>query len=120
LPNVPLAKGIAMRARILRKNLSADNLIRLVRTEFQQVPDKRSEPQVVLADALMSGYAVFALEYPSLLAFEEYSSANAFNLTSLFGIQRVPSDTQMRVLLDPIDPGSTARAASKRKAAAAR
>src|SRR5437762_10969906 len=89
-----------------RKHLSADNLIRQVRCEFRQVPDERTEPQIPVTDALMAGYAVFALKSSSLLAFDEYSRTNAFNLASLFGIQQAPSDTQMRAILDPISPQS--------------
>lgn len=84
--------------------LCADNLIRLVRLDFRQIPDARQQPRISLVDALMSGFALFSLKSPSLLAFEDYSTLNAFNLASVFGIQRAPSDTQMRALLDPLQP----------------
>jgi len=87
-----------------RQHLGADGLVRLVRAELQKFPDNRKDPQVPLVDALMGGYALFALKSPSLLAYEEYAHSNAFNLASLFGIQRSLSDTQMRTLLDPVDP----------------
>jgi hypothetical protein len=50
----------------------------------------------------MSGFALFALKEPSLLAFQERIKDD--NLRTIYGIQHVPSDTQMRVLLDPVDP----------------
>jgi len=88
------------------KNLGADGLVKLVRGAFKQIPEHRHDPQISLADALMSGFAVFALKAPSLLAFEQQRRADAFNLTSLFGIQAIPSDTHMRAILDDVDPGA--------------
>jgi hypothetical protein len=54
----------------------------------------------------MAGYALFALKAPSLLSFDDQRQADAFNLTSLFGFQHIPSDTQMRTILDEIDPAA--------------
>lgn len=56
-----------------------------------------------VADALMSGLAVFSLKYPSLLAFEQRPEDN---LRSLYHIRDVPSDTHMRRMLDEVDPVS--------------
>jgi len=88
-----------------REHLSADALYRLVRSTFRAVPDSRSaEAQIPLGDALMAGFAVFALKAPSLLAFDDQRRNDEANLKSLFGIQHVPSDTQMRTILDAVDP----------------
>jgi hypothetical protein len=91
-----------MKLQTLRKHLSADNLVRLIRATFRQVPDGRKEPKVPLVDALMGGFALFSLKSPSLLAYDEYARINSFNLASLFGIQHTLSDTQMRAILDPV------------------
>jgi hypothetical protein len=93
-----------MQPQAARKHLSADNLVRLVRSTLREVPDQRREPKVALVDALMGGFALFSLKSASLLAFDEYARGNAFNLASLFGIQQTLSDTQMRAILDPVDP----------------
>jgi hypothetical protein len=86
-----------------RKNLSADALVALVRRCFAKVPDPRqSQPFIPLADALMSAFAMFILKDPSLLAFD--GRRNDANLKSIFGIGRIPCDTAMREILDPIDP----------------
>jgi len=45
---------------------------------------------------------MFSLKDPSLLAFDERRSDT--NLKALFGIGQIPSDTQMREILDPVDP----------------
>jgi Transposase DDE domain len=83
-------------------SLSADVLLGVVRAEFEQVPDQRADNATLgLADALMSGYALFALKDPSLLAFDERRLTDR-NLHTIFKIGQVPSDTQMRTLLDDV------------------
>jgi hypothetical protein len=88
-----------------RKHLSADALFRLVRSGFDTIPDHRSDDaEISLTDALMSAFAVFSLKSPSLLAFDKQRAAG--NLASLYGIERVPCDTLMRAILDPVAPES--------------
>ena len=84
--------------------LSADSLFALVRAGFEQVSDQRAEnANISLPDALMSGFAMFSLKDPSLLAFEERRETDS-NLESIYGIKNVPCDTQMRTILDEVDP----------------
>jgi hypothetical protein len=87
-----------------RKHLSADGLVRLIRSLFKMFPDHRQEPIISLVDVIMSAFALFALKSPSLLAFDDERRHNAFNLASLYGLQDIPCDTQMRAVLDDIDP----------------
>ena len=86
----------------VRKHLSADALLALMRSRFERFPDQRRNPAISLPDCLMSGLAMFMLKDPSLLAFQE--RRNDENMKNLFGIEQVPSDTQMREILDPVDP----------------
>lgn len=89
--------------RMVRKRLSADALHALLRAAFRDVPDHRQDTTTIpLVDALMSAFAMFSLKDPSLLAFDERRHER--NLHNLYGIGRVPSDTQMREILDPLDP----------------
>jgi hypothetical protein len=86
-----------------RKGLSADALYRLVRNAFERLPDHRHQYATIpLADAISSGFAMFSLKDPSLLAFDRRRSDQ--NMKTLFGIGQIPSDTQMREILDPIEP----------------
>jgi len=88
-----------------RSYLSADALYRQVRSVFGEVPDHRPESiEIPLADCLMAGFAVFALKAPSLLAFDKQRCRDEFNLKGIFGLKHVPSDTQMRTVLDKVDP----------------
>ena len=82
--------------------LHFDALARLARDRFEEIPDSRRCPAIPLPDALMAGFAVFALKDPSLLAFQR--RALDHNLQSVFGLQVIPSDTQLRTILDPVDP----------------
>ncbi|NTW37586.1 MAG: transposase [Syntrophobacteraceae bacterium] len=91
------------RARV-RKHLSADALLQTVHGCFHKVKDPRSgTPDISLSDALMSGYAVFSLKDPSLLAFDRRRKEEPHNLRSIFHILRIPRDTQMRSILDEVN-----------------
>ena len=86
-----------------RKHLSLDAMISLLRRRGELLPDARSrESMISISDAFMSAFAMFSLKDPSLLAFE--ARCNDGNMKTLYGIGNVPSDTQMREILDPIKP----------------
>ena len=88
----------------LRNGLNADVLFSQIRSEFEKIPDHRSKNRKIsLPDALMSGFAMFSLKDPSLLAFDQRQS-NDTNLKSIYNIENVPCDTQMRTILDDVDP----------------
>src|SRR5512134_1077606 len=88
-----------------RKHLCADALFRLVRSGFTTISDHRGgETAISLTDALMAAFAMFSLKSPSLLAFDKERAEG--NLATIYGIARVPCDTQMRALLDPVCPAS--------------
>jgi Transposase DDE domain len=87
----------------VRKHLSADALFHLVRSGFARLPDHRlDETELSLTDALMSAFAMFSLKAPSLLAFDKARAEG--NLHTIYGIERVPCDTYMRAILDPVSP----------------
>jgi hypothetical protein len=86
-----------------RKHLGADAVLRLVQNVFCQLPEHRKgNPEITLGDALMSAFAMFSLKSPSLLAFDKVRAED--NLQSIYGIERVPCDTSMREILDPVEP----------------
>ena len=86
-----------------RKHLSADALFHLVRSGFATIPDPRGDDvDISLTDALMSAFAMFSLKAPSLLAFDKERAEG--NLHTIYGIERVPCDTRMREILDPVSP----------------
>jgi hypothetical protein len=96
---------MALRAPTIRKHLSADALLGLLRIGFAELADHRSgQPDMALTDALMSALALFSLTSPSLLAFDQERTEG--NVPRVYGIERVPCDTAMRAILDPVAPES--------------
>lgn len=93
-------------AAMERQHLSADGLLRLIYAEFKKIPDHRTNPTIPLADALMAGFAVFSLKAPSLLAFDQQRRDHEHNLKAIFGMSAIPCDTQMRTILDEVDPST--------------
>ena len=88
----------------IRKQLSADGLFKLVRQKFGKIEEHRPmNVDIPLGDALMSSFAMFSLKDPSLLAFDA-RRAKPENLKQVFGIQNIPSDTQMRTIVDNVHP----------------
>jgi len=96
---------MAVSARKARKHLSADSLFRLLRDRFERMNDPRAHDAFIpLRDALMSGFAMFSLKDPSLLAFDQRRRDPNDNFRTIYGINVVPCDSQMRTILDPVDP----------------
>lgn len=95
--------GKTFRRIKMRCHLNADTLYKTVRKDFCRVPDHRANnSSISLDDALMSGFAMFCLKDPSLLAFEKRRQEEPDSLHEVFSIRRIPSDSQMRSILDPI------------------
>jgi Transposase DDE domain len=96
---------MTIQAPQVRTHLSADALFDLLRTDFAAIADHRSgDTSISLTDALMSAFALFSLKAPSLLAFDKERTEG--NLRRVYGIERVPCDTAMREILDPVEPES--------------
>lgn len=82
-----------------------DGEITKLESLFGGVEDKRaSNSSHKLEDILMSGYAMFSLKHPSLHSFKEQNKIEKINLKEVYGISKLCSDTQMRRVLDKIDP----------------
>lgn len=92
-----------------RKSLSADGMIANLKKCFQEIPEHRSNQENIqfsIPDAALSAFSMFSLKYPSLLSFTNIGrsdSTEGRNLRSLYQIENVPSDTQMRTILDGVD-----------------
>jgi hypothetical protein len=88
-----------------RKHLSADALVGLVRTGFATLPDHRfGGADISFTDALMSAFAMVSLQSPSRLAVDKERAAGHWETIS--GMERVPGDTPMREIRDPVAPES--------------
>ena len=84
-----------------------DRLIQLFRQQFEQVPDHRKGKNTTykISDAVLGAFAVFFTQSPSFLAYQRQMkrSKGRSNAESLFQIEQIPSDPQIRNLLDPIE-----------------
>jgi len=90
-----------------RKQLSSDALIASIRKHCESIGHRGgSGTTIPLADALMAGFALFSLKDPSLLAFDQRRLTDEDNLKRLYHIGRVPADTTLREILDPVDEES--------------
>jgi hypothetical protein len=88
-----------------RNEITLDNEISDLRKIFERVEDKRaSNASHKLDDILMCGYSMFSLKYTSLLDFEQQTFVEKSNLKSVFGIEKICSDVQLRAVLDKINP----------------
>ena len=64
---------------LLRKHLNADALFKAFHTDFSKVADfRQGDVKISMADALMSGFAMFSLKDPALLAFDHPSQGSTF------------------------------------------
>lgn len=89
----------------VRAGISMDGEISKLRELFDTVKDNRGKnSRHKLSDILMSGYAMFSLKYPSLLSFDEQNKNETVNLKSIFGITTSCSDTNLRTVLDKVEP----------------
>jgi hypothetical protein len=92
------------------KSLTLERIISLLSETFHSLPDSRLASRVdfTLPNTLMSAFALLFFQHPSLLAFQRALERKhkSSNLKTLFGVERVPSDTQMREILDgaPVEP----------------
>ena len=71
-------------------------------------PDKRTGKNVRygMRDAALSAFSVFFMQCPSFLSHQEFlqQEDGNNNAHTLFGIEKIPTDPQIRTLLDPVAP----------------
>ena len=89
-----------------KKTLSINPLLKSIKTCFDQVSDSRKSPLYSLGDTLMSGFAIFSLKYASLLEFDNQRNEQRVkdNLLNLYGIKKTACDSQLRNILDGVNP----------------
>ena len=89
-------------------SLTLEALIALLSDTFGRLADSRRPDRVdySLHDTLLSGFAMMFFQYPSLLEFQRkmQQRRGRCNLETIFGVTQVPSDTQMRDILDGVAP----------------
>lgn len=84
-------------------------LVELIGSHVGQLPDYRKaspNQKYSVSDAALSAFAVFMMQAPSFLAQQRdmQRTKGRNNAQSLFGVHQIPSDNQIRDILDPIAP----------------
>jgi hypothetical protein len=90
------------------KRVTFGGMLARVHEALAGVPEHRKgrNIQYTIADAGLGAFSVFFTQSPSFLAHQRDMERRRRrnNARSLFGIEQIPSDGQIRNLLDPVDP----------------
>ena len=85
-----------------------DKLVTTLEQQLEQLPDHRTGKNIMysLKDAASSAFSVFFTQSPSFLAHQRTmeTTKGRSNAGSMFQIEKIPSDNQIRSLLDPLPP----------------
>jgi Transposase DDE domain len=88
-----------------RNQISMDREITELRTLFETIEDKRAKnASHKLSDIFMSGFAMFSLKHGSLLEFNQQTVFEKSNVKTVYGIDSLCSDDQLRHVLDTHNP----------------
>jgi len=90
------------------EELSIERLVKRIKQSFGEFCDVRrgQNTQYDMVDAGMGAFSVFFTQSASFLAHQEdlKRRTGQSNAESLFGMDQIPSDNQLRSLLDPVAP----------------
>ena len=89
--------------------LTLDDITQQIRSTFAQFTDPRrgKNTRYTLVDAGLSAFSVFFMQSPSFLEYQRSleQTQGKNNAQTLFGVHHIPSDNQIRHLLDATEPG---------------
>lgn len=92
----------------MHEELKIDRLIRKIKVVAKEFPDPRTgqNTQYEMEDAAMGAFSVFFTQCASFLEYQQEMKRHKgrCNAESLFEMVNVPSDSQIRVLLDGVEP----------------
>ena len=89
--------------------LSFDDLQAILHQGIAHLPDHRQpspNTRYTMQDAALGAFGIFFTQSPSFLEYQRQlqASKGRNNAQTLFGVQQIPCDNQIRTLLDPIAP----------------
>jgi hypothetical protein len=93
----------------MTNQLPLSTIIARFQESWQRLPDHRqanNNTRYELGDAALAAFSVFFMQSPSFLAHQRdmHQRKGKDNVATLFGVTKIPSDNQIRNLLDPISP----------------
>lgn len=85
---------------------SFEKLVQYLETVISSFPDVRTGRNTTyeVRDAVLSAFSVFFMQCPSFLAHQRAMAGRIGknNASSIFGVHKIPTDTHIRTLLDPV------------------
>lgn len=94
---------------MMRKNLSADGMISILKKSFSSISEHRKKGadgvEYSIADSLLTAFGAFSLKYESFNLFFNDIDASEIKRTSvksLYQVSKVPSTTRLKEIIDPI------------------
>jgi hypothetical protein len=89
--------------------LAFDGFVGKIHQVFEELPDFRLPSPALkysIKDAALGAFSMFFSQSPSFLSYQQAmkQAQGKSNAESLFGIHQIPTDNQIRNLLDPIAP----------------
>jgi len=89
--------------------VTLSKIMKRFQATWRQLPDHRqpsNNMQYEITDAAASAFSAFFMQSPSFLAHQRtmQQRKGRNNVVTLFGVEKIPSDNQIRNLLDPITP----------------
>ncbi len=85
-----------------------DRLIAALRRYSQTLPDRRrgKNTRYLMSDFVLAAFAPFFMQSPSFLAHQRFleTGQGRHNCQTLFGVDKIPCDNQIRAMLDPVEP----------------
>ena len=93
---------------MMSRRLKFQEMVNSVRHSLEKAPDHRTGKniQYEIVDAGLGAFSVFYMQSPSFLAHQRdmQKRKGQNNTQGLFDMERIPSDGQIRNLLDPVAP----------------
>ncbi len=90
------------------KHLSFQSLRHCLTLLFRDILERRQKKNIqhTIHDVVMSGFAMMFFQDPSMLQFQRRlrEDQGSDNLSTIFKVEKIPEDTQMRKVLDGVDP----------------
>ena len=90
------------------QQLSFNNMVKCLRATIANFPDKRTgkNTRYSLEDAALGAFSVFFTQNRSFLSFQNsmQKAKGKSNAQTLFAMDKIPSDNQIRNLMDPVAP----------------
>lgn len=85
-----------------------DRFLAALRRYAQILPDRRAgqNTSYAMADFAMAAFAPFFMQSPSFLAHQRHleTAQGRSNCQTLFGMGKIPGESQVRAMLDPVEP----------------